>query len=83
VVKKSIVEMIFNFVMVVGGFSLLIILILAGRPYLQKPTVWFLVSMFVFFICIGGIVHNILHDVPLVGSTGEEVEYVRREVTKT
>ena len=29
-----------------------------------EPRVWFLLSIFVFIMCVGGSIHNILHDVP-------------------
>ena len=41
-------------------------------PYIEKPWVWFIMSCICFFICLGGFVHNYLHNVPLVGTERDE-----------
>ena len=38
-----------------------------SREYFSDPTSWVFVGCIVYIIWVGGVVHNLLHGVPLVG----------------
>lgn len=45
-------------------FAVLLTLIRYLRIIMLKPAVWFFVAMMTYFICTGGIVYSIIHNVP-------------------
>lgn len=47
------------------GVAALVILLFRGlKPVFNNPTVWFVGSIVIYVVCMGGLVHNIIHNVP-------------------
>jgi len=67
---NTVITLLFVFLVLgVGG-----VLIYKLHSFLLSPVVWYLGGVLVYFICISGVVYNIIHSVPMIGvnqRTGE------------
>lgn len=76
--QKTTFEMLKNTLLPLIVFGSLLFAVMKFRFVLMNPMSWFIIACLVFLICCGGIVHNILHHVPLTGvsrGANGEIEY--------
>lgn len=77
-IAQSLLERIKNALLPIFFLGIIIALLVVAKDVLNKPMTWFIISLIVFLVCCGGIVHNILHNAPLYGrhkNDKGEIEY--------
>jgi len=62
--KESIINLFIVLVFLIGILGAGVLAFLKFRPFFLSNKLWFIGSMIVYFICMSGIVYNILHGVP-------------------
>jgi len=78
VLKKSLLSALGKMLMLVSILGVLLYILITFRWIISIPITWLVIAFFVFLLCCGGTVHNILHKAPLMGvkkSKSGETEY--------
>lgn len=52
-------------IMMFVGVWILILAVFEVRPYLIDPKLWMFIAFLSYFICLSGIVYNIIHQYPV------------------
>ena len=78
IIKKSLIQVLLKSFIPILAFVAVIVGLIKLRFIIMNPISWFVLSCGVFLICCGGVMHNILHHVPLSGAHRNdqgEIEY--------
>lgn len=71
-IKKTLSEKFLLLFFAISSLALTCIAIFESRKFLLKPKAWFFLSLVVYFICMGGVVYDILRTPALMGKNRED-----------